>query len=136
MAARRLAATLGLGVVALVLLCNGSLTHSRSQLADKLTRIESAHFALAAERAGLEPGYRKRGLGLDFQGEKPNSHFYTWMVVPTWGEGVTYFAVDRRTGEVWAYLGCEQVRSRELEALQAKFRRRFNVPASQVQRIE
>jgi hypothetical protein len=107
-----------------------------TQLPDRLPRKESAEFALAAERATLEPAYRKRGLGLDFEGVKPNHHFYTWTVVPTWGQGVVYFAVDRRTGDVWAYLGCERVRSRELAALQAKFRRRFNVSAWQVRNIE
>jgi hypothetical protein len=79
---------------------------------------------------------RQQNLGLDFEGAKPTPHFYTWTIVPTWGQGVVYFGVDRRTGDVWAYLGCERVRSGELAALQAKFRRRFNVPAWQVREIE
>ncbi len=111
-------------------------SHSRAQLPNRLTRMESADFALAAERAELEPTFRKRGLGLDFEGEKPTRHFYAWTVIPTWGQGVVHFSVDRRTGDVWAYLGCERVRSRELGALQARFRRRFNVGAWQVQKIE
>lgn len=111
-------------------------SHSTSRLPDQLPRAESADLAIAAERAELEPRYRKRGLGLDFEGIKPNPHFYTWTVIPTWGEGFVHFAVDRRTGDVWAYLGCEQVRSPELSALQSRFRRRFNVPAWQVRQIE
>ena len=111
-------------------------SHSPSPVPDRLPRIESADFALAAERAELEPAYRRRGLGLDFEGAKPSSHFYTWTVIPTWGQGVVFFAVDRRTGDVWAYLGCERVRSPKLAALQARFRRRFKVAAWQVLRIE
>ena len=102
---------------------------------DKLTKNDSAAFALAAERAELEPAYRKRGLGLDFEGERPNSHFYAWTVIPSWGQGVTHFAVDRRTADVWAYLGCKRVRSRELSLLQTQFRRRVNIPASEVTMI-
>ncbi len=114
-----------------------SLTgHSESQLPDRLPRIASADFALAAERAELEPRYRERGLGLDFEGARPNPHFYTWTVVPTWGQGAVFFAVDRRTGDVWAYLGCKLVRSRELASLQARFRSRFDVPAWRVRQIE
>lgn len=111
-------------------------SHSGSQLPDRLPRVESADFALAAERAELEPSYRKRGLGLDFEGTKLSPHFYSWNVIPTWGEGFNFYAVDRRTGDVWAYLGCELVRSRELATLQARFRQRFDVPAWRVRQIE
>src|ERR1700710_891703 len=101
-------------VVAGLVLFPSSLTalesHSRSQLPDRLPRIESANFAFAAMRAELEPAYRKRGLGLDFEGAIWNRHFYSWMVVPTWGQGLDYFEVDRRTGDVWADSGCERVR--------------------------
>ena len=127
-------------IVAGLVLLPGTSTalesHSRPQLPDRLPRIESAEFARAAERAELEPAYRRRSLGLDFEGLSPSPHFYTWMVVPSWGQGVVFFAVDRRTGDVWAYLGCERVRSRALAALQANFRRRFNVSARQVREIE
>jgi hypothetical protein len=75
-------------------------------------------------------------LGLDFEGAKPNPHFYAWDVIPTWTDGLEYFAVDRRTGDVWAYFGCERVRSEELANLQARFRRRFDVPAWRVRQIE
>jgi hypothetical protein len=107
-----------------------------SSLPDRLQRRGSADFALAGERAELEPSYRMRGLGLDFEGTKPNSHFYTWDVIPSWGEGIDYFAVDRRTGDVWAYLGCRLLRSRELTILQTRFRQRFDVSAWQVRMIE
>ena len=127
-------------VVAGLVLLPGTLaasaSHSRAQLPDNLPARESGDFALAAERALLEPAYRHRGLGLDFEGELPNSHFYQWSVIPSWGQGVEHYAVDRRTGDVWANLGCERVRSRELAALQARFRRRFHVSASQVREIE
>src|SRR5258706_15984406 len=114
----------------------GLTSHSGSQLPDRLQAKESADFARAAERAELEPRYRKRGLGLDFESGRPKPHFYTWTVIPSWGQGVDYFAVDRRTGDVWAYLGCELVRSRELASLQARFRRRFDVPPWRVRQIE
>ena len=51
----------------------------------------------------MEPRYRKRGLGLDFEGATPNSHFYTWAVIPTWGEGSDSHIVDRRTGDGAVY---------------------------------
>ena len=105
-------------------------------LADSLPKGQSANFALAAERAQMEPRYRKIGLGLDFEGVTPNRHFYTWIVVPSVGEGVDYLAVDRRTGDVWAYLACKRLRSPELAALQARFRRRYHVPESLVRQIE
>jgi hypothetical protein len=136
----RFSAVLIVGVIALqgyeVAALETGSSHSGSQPLDRLTGKESADFALAAERAELEPRYRKRGLGLDFEGTKPNPHFYTWTVIPTWGEGFVYFAVDRRTGDVWAYLDCKLVRSRELATLQERFRRRFDVPAWQVRQIE
>jgi hypothetical protein len=109
---------------------------SGSQLPEKLEAKESADFALAAERAELEPRYRKRGLGLDFEGATPNSHFYTWAVIPTWGEGIDYYIVDRRTGDVWSAFDCKLAHSQELANLQARFRRRFSVPAWRVREIE
>jgi hypothetical protein len=109
---------------------------ARYELADSLPQKQSAEFALAAQRAMLDPGYRKRELGLDYDGAKPNSHFYSWMVVPTWGQGVAFFSVDRRTADVWAHLGCRRVQSPELAALQTNFRRRFKVSAAQVRAIE
>jgi hypothetical protein len=135
----RLSAALigGVTTIALLTAARGvGSSHSGSQLPDRLQRTESTDFVLAAERAELEPGYRKRGLGLDFGGTKPNSHFYTWTVIPSWGEGVVYFAVDRRTGDVWAYLGCELVQSPELATLQTRFMRRFEVPAWRVRQTE
>src|SRR4051794_37098859 len=105
-------------IVAGLLLLPSSLaafeSHSRSPLPDGFPAIESGDFALAAMRAGLEPAYRKRGLGLDLEGAMPTPPFSSWMVIATWVQGVVYCAVDRRTGDVWAYLGCERVRSREL----------------------
>lgn len=127
------------GVTAIVLITAvhaASTSHSGSLLPDRLPSRESADFALAGERAELEPSYRKRGLGLDFEGAEPNSHFYTWTVVPSWGEGVVFFAIDRRTGDVWRPMGCGLVRSKELSTLQAHFRRRFGVPAWRVRQIE
>jgi hypothetical protein len=138
MLARFSAALIG-SVTAIALLTgarDAESNHSSSQLPDRLPRRESADFVLAAMRAELEPGYRKRGLGLDFDGTQPNSHFYTWMVIPSWGQGVDYFAVDRRTGDVWADLGCGLIQSHELAILQAHFRRRFDVPAWRVRQIE
>jgi len=122
-----------------LLLCgwvnSSALADTDKQLADRLDRQESGDFVLAAMRAELEPSYRKRGLGLDYEGtEIP--HFYSWAVVPSWGQGVDYFVVDRRTGDVWADLGCRLIRSKELTALQKRFRRRFRVPTAEVQRIE
>jgi hypothetical protein len=105
-------------------------------LDDSLPKATSAALALAAERAQMQPRYRKTVLGLDFGGVTPNRHFYTWIVVPDFGEGVNYFAVDRRTGDVWAYLGCERLRSPEIKALQTHFRRRFHIPPSAVRQIE
>jgi hypothetical protein len=111
--------------------------NSRPRLQDRLPAAESADFALAGMRAMLEPAYRKRPLGLDFGGtERRNAHFYFWMIIPTWGQGLDYFAVDRRTGDVWAYFGCKRLQSRDLAALQAKFRRRFDVSASEVRQVE
>lgn len=124
----------GLALLPGALAASGS--HSRARLPDNLPARESGDFALAAERALLEPAYRHRGLGLDFEGEHPSPHFYQWSVIRSWGQGIEHHAVDRRTGDVWANLGCERVRSRELAALQARFRRRFHVPASQVRKIE
>lgn len=135
----RFSAVLIGGVTAIALFTAASEARSSlsgSKLPDKLPSKESADFALAAERAELEPSYRMRGLGLDFEGAKPNPHFYTWMVVPSWGQGVVFFAVDSRTGDVWAYLGCQLVRSQELATLQARFRQRFGVPAWRVRQIE
>jgi hypothetical protein len=109
---------------------------ARPELADRLPAVESGDFARAAMRAQLEPAFRKRPLALDFGGTKPSRHFHFWTVIPTWGQGLVYYYVDRRTGDVWAALGCERVRSRELAALQAKFRRRFHVSAQQVRDIE
>ena len=137
---RHSAKPVGSAVIAGLLLLPMPLAAAESrsdpQVPDRLTVKESADFALAAERAELDPAYRKRGLGLDFEGAKPTPHFYSWNVIPTWGQGFVYFAVDRRTGDVWAYLGCQRVRSRELGALQAKFRQRFDVTAEQVREIE
>ncbi len=107
------------------------------QLPDRLPRTESADFAIAAERAQLEPSYRKRPLGLDFNGTSPNPHVYLWTVVPTWGEGFVHFYVDRRTGTVWGGYGdCGPVHSPELAALQTRFRHRFHVSQSMVRQIE
>jgi hypothetical protein len=107
-----------------------------AELSDRLPRNESADFAVAAHRAVLEPSYRNRKLGWDFEGEKPNAHFYTWTIVPSWGQGVSFYSVDRRTGDVWAALGCGLIQSPEIAALQANFRRRFGITKGQVQRIE
>jgi hypothetical protein len=104
---------------------------------DRLPRRDSAEFALAAARAQLEPNYRKRPLGLDYNGDAGNPHFYFWTIIPTWGQGVVYFYVDRRIGTVWGgYSNCRQIHSPELTALQARFRRRFHVPTSKVRQIE
>lgn len=57
-------------VAGLVLLPGSLLAlerHSRFELPDRLPRVGSADFVLAAMRAQLEPAYRKRGLGLDFR---------------------------------------------------------------------
>jgi hypothetical protein len=107
-----------------------------SQLPDRLSAKTSADFALAAMRADLAPRYRTRGLGLDFGGAKPNAHFFTWTVIPTWGEGFDYFIVDRRTGVVWAAFGCRLAKSPELTGMQVRFRRRFGVPAWRVRQVE
>jgi hypothetical protein len=119
-----------------VLALDAGSSPSGSQLPEKLQAKESADSALAAERAEMEPRYRKRGLGLDFEGATPNSHFYTWDVIPTWGEGIDYFIVDRRTGDVWSAFDCKLAHSQELAHLQARFRRRFGVPAWRVRKIE
>jgi hypothetical protein len=125
-------------VAGLALLAGTVAARSRPRAAppDRLSAAISQDFADAAMRAQLEPSYRKRGLGFDFQDRRPNRHFHSWMVIPTWGQGVHYFSVDRRTGDVWADASCELVRSPKLASLQAKFRRRFRVTASQVQQLE
>jgi hypothetical protein len=105
--------------------------------ADRLPRKDSAAFALAAERAQLEPSYRKRPLGLDYNNDTSNPHFYSWTVVPTWGQGFVYFYVDRRTGTVWGgYSNCTPIHSPELADLQARFRRRFHIQVSKVRQID
>ena len=105
--------------------------------ADRLPRKESAAFAVAAERAQLEPSYRKRPLGLDFNDDAVDPHFYHWTVIPSWGEGFVYFYVDKRTGTVWGgYANCTPIHSPELAALQARFRRRFKIPVSKVRQID
>ena len=129
-------APLSIRSVLLVVLIAASAALAGTPLPDRLSREESADFALAGARAQLEPSYRKRALGLDFEGERPNSHFYTWSVIPTWGQGVSFYSVDRRTGDVWPALGCELIHSRELAALQARFRQRFNISKRLVRRIE
>ena len=107
------------------------------QLPNRLPKTESADFAIAAARAQLQPSYRKRPLGLDFNAVSPNPHLYLWTVIPTWGQGVVYFYVDRRTGTVWGgYNDCGPVRSPKLAALQARFRRRFHVSPAMVRKIE
>jgi hypothetical protein len=114
-----------------------ALTLSASHLPDRLPRVGSADFALAAERSELEPNYRKRPLGLDYNGVATNPHFYFWTVIPTWGQGVDYFYVDRRTGSVWGgYADCRPIHSPHLAALQARFRRKVHIAASEAQRIE
>ncbi len=120
----------------LMLAASVLLVNSLPQLPDRLPMEDSAAFALAGERAQLLPNYRGRGLGLDFQGTPYNAHFYSWAVVPTWGKGIDYFSVDRRTGDVWADLGCELMRSPKLTALQARFRHQFHIPALLVRQIE
>ena len=120
-----------------ILALTGSLArHAEPQLTDGLSAVESANFVKAAYRAELMPSYRKRGLGLDFEGTRLNPHFYSWTVIPTWRQGLAYFAVDRRTGDVWPALGCERARAPELAALQTRFRQRFGVPAWRVRQIE
>ena len=110
---------------------------ARASRADKLPGKDSAAFAIAAERAQLEPRYRKRGLGLDGNSDAAYPHFYFWTVIPTWGEGFDYFWVDRRTGTVWGgYSACTPIHSPELAALQARFRRRFHISVSTVQQID
>ncbi len=105
--------------------------------ADRLPGKDSAAFAIAAERAQLEPRYRKRALGLDRNSDAAYPHFYYWTVIPTWGEGFDYFWVDRRTGAVWGgHSACTPLHSPELAALQARFRRRFHVSVSTVRRID
>lgn len=84
----------------------------------------------------MEPRYRRHSLGLDFEGARSNSHFYTWAVIPTWGEGIDYYIVDRRTGDLWSEFDCKLAHSQELANLQARFRRRFGVPAWRVRKIE
>ena len=110
--------------------------HSGPQLPDRLSRIDSAALTRAAMRAELQPAYRRRPVALDFEGAQTNPHFHFWTVIPTWGQGVYHFAVDRRTGEVWTYFGCKPARSTELAALQEKFRRRFNISRLQVRKVE
>ena len=105
--------------------------------ADRLPKQDSAEFARAAERALLEPTYRKRPLGLDYNGNAEHIHFYSWTVVPTWGQGFAYFYVDRRTGTVWGSYGvCQPIHSPELTVLQPRFRRRFHISASTVRQID
>ena len=125
-----------LGAVLCVAMIVSANASALPVLPDRLPKAESAKLALAAERAELEPQYRKRGLGVDFEGIKPSPHFFTWTVIPSWGQGVVYFAVDRRTGDVWAYLGCRLIRSRELALIQTRFRQQFGVAQRQVRRIE
>jgi hypothetical protein len=132
--------TIFIGSVAAIALLTAATEAASSQsdfqLPDRLSKTESADFALAAERAELEPAYRKRGLGLNFEGAMSDPHFYSWTVIPSWGEGLVYFAIDRRTGDVWAYLGCELVQSQKLALLQESFRHRFNVSVWRVRQIE
>ena len=105
--------------------------------ADMLPRKDSGKLALAADRAQMEPRYRRRPLGLDYNAKAGNSHFDFWTVIPTWGQGVVNFYIDRRTGTVWGgYSDCRPIHSPELTALQTRFRRRFHVPASKVRQIE
>jgi hypothetical protein len=72
-------------LVALLLLAPSPLealgSHPRPSLPDRLTAVESARSVRAAERALLEPAYRKRGLGLDDWGRKL-PHFDSWGVIP------------------------------------------------------
>lgn len=114
-----------------------ALASGRAQLPDRLPKAASADFAIAGDRAQLEPAYRKRALGLDFEGTKPNSHFYDWSVIPSWGQGVTFYFVDRRTGDVWGgYVLCKPIHSPQLSSMQARFRRRYHISAGTVRRIE
>jgi len=135
----RLSAAIVVVATALVLLtaARGSgPPNLQSQLPNLLPMKESADIAAAAYRAELEPSYRKRDLGFDFDGTKPNQHFFTWMIIPTWGQGVSFFGVDRRTADVWDYLGCRLIKSDELTAIQSRFRQRYHIPLWRVRQIE
>jgi hypothetical protein len=110
--------------------------HSGLHLRDRLSVSDSAALARAAMRAELEPACRRRPVALDFEGAQANPHFYFWMAIPTWGQGLWYFSVDRRTGDVWSHFGCKRASSSELTALQTKLRRRFHLSPSQVRDIE
>jgi hypothetical protein len=113
-------------------------TYSGPGLPDRLPRKASSEFAVAADRAQLERRYRKMGLGLDWGGvPSDHPHFYTWTVIPTLGQGVRYYWVDRRTATVWGgYVNCEPIHGAPLAALQARFRRRYHLTQSEVRRIE
>jgi len=112
-----------------------ALVSVEGPLPDRLAREKSADFALAGERAQLDPRYRRRPLGLDYNAAAPD-HFYLWTVIRTWGQGVEYFYIDRRTGTVWGGYSCGPIHSPQLASLQLRFRRRFHIPSSKVREIE
>jgi hypothetical protein len=113
-----------------------SLTHSPTAALphSRLVTVEQAR-SLAYE--ALTP--REKRLGFDFMDDqaRPDERYLVITLVPSRGEGVLNFAVDRKTGDVWsAASSCLEMTNSRLRGLQAKLRRQLGVSRSEYARLK
>ena len=109
--------------------------------ADPAARLSQADAASLAELAqkvdvtAAEADYRV--FPMDPNGNEPDPNFYSFSGMTNGTEKIIgSYAVDRRTGDVWRYLGCTLVRSHPLESLQGRYRQRLHMSGAEVHRIE
>lgn len=105
-----------------------ALPHSR------LITVEQAK-SLAYE--ALTPSEKR--LGFDFMDDQacPGERYLAITLVPSRGEGVLNFAVDRKTGDVWsATSSCLEMTNSRLSALQAKLRRQLGISRSEYAKLK
>jgi hypothetical protein len=113
---------------------------ARGAVADPATRLslaDAASLAELAQKADVPAGTDYRVFPMDPNGNEPDPNFYSFSGMTNGSEKIIgSYAVDRRTGDVWRYLGCTLVRSHALESLQDRDRHRLHVSGWEVHRIE
>jgi hypothetical protein len=93
---------------------------------DRLVSVEQAKLLTYA---ALTPSERR--LGADFGGSEAQERYLYVTLVPSRGEGVLNFAVDRRTGDVWsATSSCLEITNSRLHRLQVETRHQLGISGS------
>jgi hypothetical protein len=104
----------------------------------RLSLADAASLAELAQKADAPPADADfRVSQMDPNGNEPDPNFYSFSGMTNGTEKMLgSYAVDRRTGDVWRYLGCTLVKSHPLESLQGRYRQRLRVSGWEVHRIE